>query len=238
MKINDLGLVESNLNEGIIGSYLGATGSAIAGKFGLEGSRQKAEAKIARDQFVNTFTNKFLSMLNSHVAQLKTQTTTQKQSQQAAQTTQQPPVAESLNSKLMGLLNEQTALPSIAVFLKDKIKNYMVGYTLTDVDAKINDYCNAIQNQYSKNSSPTDELRDLGGLLFDVAAAQKTQRYAASPAPDQEKESEKIDAEAQEAINTIKNLGSTNNTYQVALAALTQLRKTNPTYYNSLVSTL
>ena len=115
----------------------------------------------------------------------------------------------------------------------------MTGYDLTEVKSKLYEFCESVQNEYMANRTPTGILRQIGNELFNVAVIQKARQSSASqPKPNQEKEPEQLDSLSQEAINTIKNLGSRNNTYQVAAAALTQLGKTNPAAYAKLVASL
>ena len=232
MKINDLVTTTDSTDPVVTEGYLGAIGHTIAGKLGVEGSREKAEQSIARSKFVNTFTSKFLSDLNSKVPQLKKTIIAAQQSQ----TTPQPTVAESFDGKLANLLNEQQAQTLITDYLYNKIITYMTGYTLDKVKSQLYQFCQNVQNEYMANRNPDVILRQIGELLFDVATIQKNQRtYASQP---QEKGPEQIDSLSQEAINVIKNLSSRNNTYQVAAAALTQLRKTNPAAYMKLMSSV
>jgi len=215
MKINDLDpMVEASF----AGAWQGAK-TALGAALGDEKSIDAVTERVARGKFVNMFTNKFLANLSADFSKKKTDANNQTQS------TQQP----------------QKGIP-MAAEIKAMVIKYATGYSLTEpsADAAINDFCTKIETAYNSNKNPTDELRKLGDFLFSIIRIQQKSRQPAQndKQNSQDQPQQAIDAQAKEAINIIKNLNARNNTQQVAISALEQLRKTNPQAYSALIASL
>jgi len=222
MKINELSLV-TEISAGDFGrevkAHVAAVPGILTGMLGSQKGAENATERIARGKFVNTFTNKFLANLNADFSKKKTDANNQ------AQSTQQP----------------QKGIP-MAAEIKQMVQNYANGYSLTEpsADTAINDFCTNIENAYNQNGNPADELRKLGDFLFSIIRIQQKSRQPAQNdnQNSQNQPQQAIDAQAKEAINVIKNLNAKNNTQQVAISALEQLRKTNPQAYSALIASL